>query len=352
MHLHAEERDRAVDPLRGQLLAADALDVDLVERTGDGVESGGVDDDVEIEVFGAGLYAGGGDPLDRRLADVNKLDVVAVVHLEVVGFERHPLHTEAVIFGDQLLGDHGVVDPSASPFGDVHRELGVGFFVEEDLPEVLQPNAETGLLIQPVPQRNPLLTGHRPETATVGLVLEATRGAGTLLKDLVVARPDVGHLGVGDRAVVERRTPVGPTLEDLQLADLVGDVGDHLNARGSGADHGDLLASQFDRLLGPVERVEGLSLEAVHPLETRRCWDRQQTQSGDHEPAGHFATVFQRQHPTTLRLVEAHGFDFGVELHVFAQVELVSHVVEVAKVLRLAGKPLLPVPLLKQFLGE
>ena len=48
LHLHAEERDRAVRPLVLQLSAADAADVDAVERAGDGVEAGGVDDDVEL----------------------------------------------------------------------------------------------------------------------------------------------------------------------------------------------------------------------------------------------------------------------------------------------------------------
>ena len=48
-------------PLVGELLAADALDVDAVEGAGDGVEAGGVDDDVEFVVAFAGAQPGFGD---------------------------------------------------------------------------------------------------------------------------------------------------------------------------------------------------------------------------------------------------------------------------------------------------
>ena len=56
--------------------------------------------------------------------------------------------------------------------------------------------------------------------------------------------------------------------------------------------------------------------------------------------------------PQVVRLVEARRLDLAVELHVLAQVELVGDEIEIAKVLRLAGKPFLPVPLVEQFLRE
>ena len=47
----------AVVPFVAQLLAAGAANVDAVEGTGDGVEAGGVDDDVELVLALAGAQA-------------------------------------------------------------------------------------------------------------------------------------------------------------------------------------------------------------------------------------------------------------------------------------------------------
>ena len=70
------------------------------------------------------------------------------------------------------------------------------------------------------------------------------------------------------------------------------------------------------------------------------------------EAAGQLAAVADLQPPQIARLVEARRLDLAVELHVLAQVELVGDVVEVAQVLRLAGEPFLPVPLVEQLLRE
>ncbi|MFO1158952.1 MAG: hypothetical protein U1E60_08935 [Reyranellaceae bacterium] len=45
----AEEGRRPVEPFLAQG-PADAPDIDMVERAGDGVEAGGIDDDVELVV--------------------------------------------------------------------------------------------------------------------------------------------------------------------------------------------------------------------------------------------------------------------------------------------------------------
>ena len=133
---HAEEGRDGGAPLVGELLAADALDVDLVEGAGDGVEAGGIDDDVEVVVALGRAQARFGDAHERRLADVDQLDVGPVVGLEIARLHRHALHAEAVIARDQLLGDLGILDPPADALGDVLGELGVGLLVGEDLAEV------------------------------------------------------------------------------------------------------------------------------------------------------------------------------------------------------------------------
>ena len=58
---HAEEGRRRVLPLVEQLLAADARDVDEVIGAGDGVKTGGIDDDVELVVARRGAQAFFGD---------------------------------------------------------------------------------------------------------------------------------------------------------------------------------------------------------------------------------------------------------------------------------------------------
>ena len=55
--MHAEIGLRPARPFVLQPQPADAADVDAVEAAGDGIEAGGVDDDVELEFRIAGLDA-------------------------------------------------------------------------------------------------------------------------------------------------------------------------------------------------------------------------------------------------------------------------------------------------------
>ena len=349
---HAEEGRDGGAPLVGELHAARALDVDLVEGAGDGVEARGVDDDVELVVALGGAQALLGDAHQRRLADVDQPDVGPVEGLEVVGLHRHALHAEAVVARDQLLGDLGILDPPADALGDVFGELGVGLLVGEDLAEVRQPDAEARPVVELVPQRQPLLAAHLVEAAAVGLVHEAARRARAGGEDLVVAPADVGHLALGDRPVVERAAPVRPALEDGELAHLVGDLADHLDAGGAGADHGDALARHVDRLVRPVEGMERPALEAPHALELGQGRHRQQPERQDQEAAGELAPVGDADMPQVLGLVVARAVDLAIELHVLAQAELVGDAVEVAQVLGLAGEVLLPVPFVQKLARE
>ena len=69
--------------LLGRFLAVTALDVDPVERARHGVEPGGEHDDVELVLTVLGTDAGGRDLLDRRVANVDQRDVLAVVRVGV-----------------------------------------------------------------------------------------------------------------------------------------------------------------------------------------------------------------------------------------------------------------------------
>ena len=135
-----------------------------------------------------------------------------------------------------------------------------------------EPDAEARLAVQLLPHRQPLLARHLEEGAAVGLVVEAARRAGAGGEDLVVARLMSAISLVGDRPVVQRRAPVRPALEHGELAHLVGDLADDLDAGRAGADHGDPLAGQLDRLVRPVVGVERAALEAVHALSGGAGW--------------------------------------------------------------------------------
>jgi hypothetical protein len=50
VHEHSEKRLRAILPLFEQSLAADAANVHPVIRARDGVEAGGIDDNVELKL--------------------------------------------------------------------------------------------------------------------------------------------------------------------------------------------------------------------------------------------------------------------------------------------------------------
>ena len=304
-----------------------------------------------------GLDAGGGDPLDRGLLQVDQRDIRPVVRLVVPRLEWNPLYAESVILGDELLGDDGVVDPLADLVGDECRQLGVGLLVEEDLAVVGHPDPEAGLAVQLLPNRAALLGRDVVEAGTDRLVLEAARCASAQVEDVVVASADGGHLLGGDLAVVQRRAPVGPPLEDREVIGLLADGGDGLHAGGAGADDRHPLALDLDRFGGPVVGVERRSLEhvgavGVDALDARIGGRGQQAQSGEQEAAAQVAAVAEVQAPLARIVVEVRRLDGAVELHVLAQVELVCDVVEVAQVLGLAREAFLPVPFLEQLVGE
>ncbi|MBA7638652.1 hypothetical protein ES703_46308 [subsurface metagenome] len=339
-------------PFVRQALAADAADIDQVVGAGDGIEAGGVDDNVELVVARRRAQALLGDAHQRRLADVDEMNVVAVIGFEIIRLQRQPLHTKAVIFRNQLLRDLRVLHPAADAVGDILGQLRVGRLVHKNLAEIGQPDAKPGLVIELVPQLQPLLARDLVEAALVRSVQETARRTGASSEDIVIARTDVGHLLIGDRAVVERRAPVRTALEHRELANLVGDLRDQLDSGGAGADHGDLLAFEIDRLVRPIKGVERASPKILYAFDPRHGRRRQQTDGEHDEAAGQLAAVADFHLPEIARLVELHGLDGAVELHVFAQIELVGDVVQIPQVLGLAGEALLPVPFVEQFLRE
>src|SRR6185369_16821552 len=126
---------------------------------------------------------------------------------------------------------------------------------------------KAGLIVEPVPERQPFLARNFKKTTSVGFMLKSTWRARAGREDFLIACTNVGHLFVGDRSVVERCAPVWPPLKHGQLADLVRNLADHLDGGGAGADDGDLLAGHSDGFMGPIIRVERAPLEGFHSLQ-------------------------------------------------------------------------------------
>ena len=156
----------------------------------------------------------------------------------------------------------------------------------------------------------------------------------------------------GDQAVSKGSAIVGGALEDGEVSDLPGDLGDELHCRGAGSDDADPFASQVHALLGPAPGVARGPLEVVDALEVGHVVGRQQADGGDQELTPDAVAVIHRQFPAGGLFIVDAGGHVGVEADVAAQVELVGNVVEVALVLGLSGIQFLPIPFLEQFLGE
>jgi hypothetical protein len=161
----AEQRGRTVAPLVAQGLPLGALDVEVIEGAGDGVEARREDDQIQLVVRCRRLDAGLRDALDRRLGEAHEVHVVAVVGLEVAGFQWQALEAEAVVLRDQLLGDLRILHALPDATGDVLGHLPVGRFVGEDLHEVALQDGEARRRVKLVPEGDPFLVRQIPEAA-------------------------------------------------------------------------------------------------------------------------------------------------------------------------------------------
>src|SRR5689334_265934 len=128
---------------------------------------------------------------------------------------------------------------------------------------------------------------------------EAGKGLPATGEHLGIAGLDLGLRLRVDLAVMQGRAPVRRALEYGQVPDLAGDGLDGLHAGGAGADHGDALALEIDRLLRPARGVEGLALEIVAALDARQGWCRQRSDRGDQEARREAAAILQRDRPAS-----------------------------------------------------
>src|SRR5207244_4269841 len=97
---------------------------------------------------------------------------------------------------------------------------------------------------------------------------------------LLLAMLTVGALPFGHLLGLQRPVPAGNAevrrpLEHMYVRSVFRDHGDRLDTTRAGADHGDALAGEVDRIVGPLLCHVPLALEALHALETRLERSRQ-----------------------------------------------------------------------------
>src|SRR5262249_52271229 len=142
----------------------------------------------------AGFDTGRSDALNRRLVDVDELDVGLVVDLEVAAFERHAAGAEAVVLRDQLLGHRRVLDPLVDLARDEIRDQRIGLAIHQDVAEIAHPDAETRLVVKLLPEGLALFGGYLQRRTRVGRVNEAAIGLLAAGEDLGITFPYPAHL--------------------------------------------------------------------------------------------------------------------------------------------------------------
>jgi hypothetical protein len=251
----------------------------------------------------------------------------------------------------EQVGDRRVVHALPDPLPDEGRVLLVDRARLDHLGEACEPLLEAGLLPQLREDLDPLLGREPRDRSRVVAVDVVVRRLRAQLEDPPVVLGEPRVLLVEKVPVAQRDTVVRGALEDPQLLDTRGDLGDQLHGRGAGAD--DAHATAVDgEAVRPPPRVAPVALEVRDPFEVREVVRGQHAHGRQHEPGPGHATVVEPDLPFGCLGVPARRPDPGVDLDVPAEVETVDDEVEVALALGLAREALLPAPLAQQLVGE
>ena len=257
-----------------------------------------------------------------------------------------------MVVGAQQLGRGGVLDDLADLVPEVLAQELVGFEVGEHVLEGAHDLGEAAVRPAPVELGVGLLLGdlferqlgrqeHEPG-------LTRPRDLAPLLQRLLALR-DHGRIGDG---LTGGQAEVGGALEHHQLACQLGHLRDHLDARRSGADHGDPLAVEVGAVGRPRRGVEDLSGELLDAFERGDAGDRQRSGRGHQELRCDVIAGAGGDRPRgVIRLIRGTG-DACAEADVATQVELVGDPVEIVLDLGLLGVTLAPRPVPVQLFGE
>ena len=143
-----------------------------------------------------------------------------------------------------------------------------------------------------------------------------------------------------DAPVGTRQHPGGRALEQVKPGDLLLDLGDELDRRRAGADHGHATAAQIEPVV-PPRRVERAALEPSEPRQVGRDRVAQRT-AGEHEHIGGEGPACGCDPPVLLPSSHSRRPHLVVEADVRQQAELARAALQVRPDLRLPGEPAAP----------
>ena len=141
---HAQMGARTLGPF---ILERDSLSTAYVyagQPPGYGIEAGGQDQNVQFVLALLRLDALRGYSLDRRLAQVDKRDIVLIEHLVIILFQRRALDAERMgrIHGRQLVRNGRIFDPCAGFIAPECVSGAIGFFVHQNIVERADPRVK------------------------------------------------------------------------------------------------------------------------------------------------------------------------------------------------------------------
>lgn len=146
------------------------------------------------------------------------------------------------------------------------------------------------------------------------------------------------------RAVWLGNHPARAALEDRHALHLWGDPRHELDGAGTGPDHADPLATQFETMV-PARGMEDGTTEPVEPLDIRLLGDVQHPESADHHLCLVFLARCRAQAPQRALLVPTYRLHCGVEVKVRPDPVLVGAVLHVGEDLGLLRERPAPVEL-------
>ena len=108
-YLQAKVSFRALGPLVFKRHIISTADIHLKEGARHSVKTGSEDDYVELELFVLSPYPLRRDLLDWRVANIDQLDVLAVVGIEVIGVYKSTLRSKGMVSRQKLFDGLGIL---------------------------------------------------------------------------------------------------------------------------------------------------------------------------------------------------------------------------------------------------
>ena len=149
---HAQKSPWRVDPFLLQAAPPGAPNIHAVVRARHTIKAGREDQDIKSKILGAGSDAVRRDAFDRGFIDVHQAHIGLVIDLIVAAFQRQAPGTEAVILGDELFRNGGVLHSLADLARHEVTGKRIGVLIGEHISEVTDPNAKARFGIELFPK--------------------------------------------------------------------------------------------------------------------------------------------------------------------------------------------------------